>query len=296
MHTGFPLTAALALLLLPMAQAISGERIEKSLEAAPDGVVAVNNFRGQVEVEGWTRAEVSLSAELEEFAEGLVFERDGKRTLVEVKPRNSDIHTGEGSKLVLKVPSGSRVEIEGVAVDVDVRSVGSLQVRTVSGDANVAAVEGEMDLKTVSGDIRVAGSGTAGSRMKSASGDLKLDLSARELQLSTVSGDLDVTLGAFDRLDASAVSGHLKLAGTLSPGGRVELATVSGDCDLRLRGTVDARVVVTTGPGGSISNRLNAATPEKQAASTEYLATTLGTGSGSVTISTVVGKVVLDGG
>jgi Putative adhesin len=296
MHTGFSLTFALALLLLPMAQAISGERIEKSLEAAPDGVVAVKNFRGQVQVEGWARAEVSLSAELEEFAEGLAFERDGKRTRVEVKPRTSDIHTGEGSKLVLNVPAGSRVEVEGVAVDVDVRSVGSLQVRTVSGNATVTAVKGEMDLKTVSGNIRVAGSGTAGSRMKSASGDLKLDLSARELQLSTVSGDLDITLGEFDRLDASAVSGNLTLAGTLSPGGRIELATVSGNSDLQLRGTVDARIVVTTGPGGSINNRLNAAKPEKQAASTEHLATTLGAGSGSVNVSTVTGTVSLGGG
>ena len=202
----------------------------------------------------------------------------------------------EGSKLVLKVPAGSRVEIEGVAVDVDVRSVGSLQVRTVSGDATVTAVKGEMDLKTVSGDIRVAGGGTGGSRMKSASGDLKLDLSARELQLSTVSGDLDVTLGEFERLDATAVSGDMKLAGTLLPGGRVELTSVSGNCDLQLGGRVDSRIVVKTGPGGSIENRLNPAKPEKQAGATEYLETTLGAGSGSVNVSTVTGAVTLGGG
>ena len=108
--------------------------------------------------------------------------------------------------------------------------------------------------------------------------------------------NLDITLGEFDRLDAGAVSGDLKLSGTLSPGGQVELETVSGDCDLQLRGTVDARIVVTTGPGGNINNRLNAAKPEKQAASTEHLETTLGAGSGSVNISTVVGTVSLGGG
>jgi hypothetical protein len=304
MRTGFVLSTALAVLLLPASQALAQERIEKSLEAPIDGVVTVKNLRGQVVVEGWDREEVSLGADLEKRAEGLVFERDGKRTRVEVKLRenasdsNGDaamVIGGEGSKLVLKVPAGSRIEIEGVATDIDARSVASLKVHTVSGDATVSEVKGGMDLKTVSGDILVGGSGPGGSRIKSASGDMKLDLSARELQLSTVSGNLDVTLGEFDQLDASAVSGNLKVSGALAREGRVELATVSGDCNVQLRGTVDARIVISTGPGGSISNKLNAAKPEKHAVSGEHLETTLGAGSGSVNLSTVTGTVNLRG-
>lgn len=290
-----PLSLAIttAVLLALGGGARAGEAVDKTLEAAPGGVVSISNVRGEVRVRGWSRNEVHVKGELDDLAEGLEFTREGDLTRVEVKMPNVQIDSGDGSVLEVQVPAGSRVELRVVSASADVGGVGALQLRSVSGDVTVAGIAGDVDLKTVSGDVQLGGDATAPARLKSVSGDLRLTLASRQLDLSTVSGNAEITLGEFDRLEADAVSGDLKISGTLARMGTVALKTVSGDCGLRLKGKVDARVEVATGPGGGIRNALNDAVPTEEFPVQERLETTVGDGTGSIRATTVSGEIRL---
>jgi DUF4097 and DUF4098 domain-containing protein YvlB len=132
-------------------------------------------------------------------------------------------------------------------------------------------------------------------QFKTVSGDMRLGLANREVELSTVSGDVELALGEFDQLGINTVSGDLKVSGLLARKGRVECKSVSGNCELRLRGKVDARVSVRTGPGGEITNSLDGTRPQEEFPSQQRLDTTLGDGSGSISASTVSGEITLAG-
>ena len=288
------LDCCIALAVLALASgARAGENIDKTIEAASDGVVEIENVRGTVDVAGWNRNEVQVEGELDDLAEKLIFERDGRRTLIEVRLPD-DVDSGDGSSLTVHVPSGSRVELRSVSADVTVKDVsGGVSLHTVSGDVIAHGLGGDVSVKSVSGDVNLrAGEGKA-AQVKTVSGDLDLTLGASEVELSTVSGDVKVELGRFERLGINTVSGDLRVRGELTSGGRVECKSVSGLCELRLKGKVDARVSVRTGPGGEISNGLNSTKPEEEFPSQQRLDTTVGDGSGSITGSTVSGNINL---
>lgn len=270
----------------------AGEQVEQSIAADPAGVVEISNVRGEIEVRGWDRDEVRVEGELDDLAEGIALEGEGRRVRIKVKLPGSNIDSGDGSTLAVRVPAASRVEIEGVSSDARVFGVNALALRSVSGDIVVADVAGEVAIKSVSGDIKVDKSGGV-ARVKSVNGDMTLELGSRELTLSTVSGDIELRLTEFDRLAVTGVSGDMRIAGTLASGGRIEIKTVSGDCELHLAGQVDARISLRTGPGGEIDNALSDAKPQTEFPSQKRLETTLGDGTGSVDIATVSGVIRL---
>ena len=279
------------------AVAQAGDKVDKTLEADADGVVSIENVRGQIDVSGWDRQEVHVEGELDDLTESFVFERDGKRTRIEVQLPDDNVDSGDGSTLTIRVPGASRIEVRGVSSDTKVKDVtGGIEIKSVSGDITATGTGGDLVVKTVSGDVRLE-SVAAGSsaQLKSVSGDMKLKLMSRDVQLGTVSGDVGVELGEFDKLGVSTVSGDLDVSGTLSHNGRVECKTVSGDCALRIDGRIDARISVRTGPGGEIVNHLNDTAPTEEFPAQQRLDTTIGNGAGSITASTVSGDITLSG-
>jgi hypothetical protein len=274
--------------------ATAGDKVDESLAADPQGVVLIENIRGSVEVRGWDQEKVAVKGELDDLSSGLRFEREGKVTTVHVQLPEHDINSGDGSDLRIDVPRGSRVEFKGVSSSVNVADTsGGITLRTVSGDVGIDNLQGSISIKTVSGNLGIERS-AGNAQIKSVSGDLELSLASREVSLSTVSGDIELALGEFTSLGVNSVSGDLKIKGALGSGGQVEIKTVSGDCTLGLSGALDARVSVKTGPGGDIVNKLDDTAPESLFPAQAKLETTLGDGSGSISISTVTGDIRLE--
>jgi DUF4097 and DUF4098 domain-containing protein YvlB len=281
-------------LLAAVSVARAGEQVDKTLAADADGVVAIDNTRGSLDIGGWDRNEVQVTGELDDLAEALVFERDGKRTRIEVKLPDDNVDSGDGSTLTIRVPAASRLEVRGVSTDTTLAGVGGgVVIRTISGDVVASGVGGELSIKTVSGDLKLEAGGSRAVHLKSVSGDIRVKADAREIELGTVSGDVELELGEFDSLGINTVSGDLAVSGRLARGGRVECKTVSGSCGLRLGKSIDARISVRTGPGGEIVNHVNATAPEEEFPAQQRLDTTLGDGSGSITASTVSGEITL---
>jgi hypothetical protein len=289
-HLGSTLLALVVLAALPVS---AGENVDRELAASPDGVVEINNVRGEVRVEGWDRDAVQVRGELDDLAEGLEFTVDQKLTLVHVRMPDRDINRGDGSDLTVRVPAGSRVEVSGVSTDFEIESIGGgLEVQTVSGDVDARSVTGQVFVRSVSGDIDLA-DGSGPTSIRTVSGDTVARIKAAEFNYSGVSGDADIVLGAVSSLQIESVNGDVAVATSLSEKGRIQVKTINGDLVLLLRGEINARVDAGTGPGGDIVNGLNDTPPEESFASAYRLSLTLGDGSGSIRAKTVNGDIEL---
>lgn len=280
--------------LLLCAGAFAGESVDVSERVPADPIVKIDNMRGEVEIRAWDREEVSVTGELDDLAEGLTFEVDGRRVQIEVQMPRNDVNWGDGSDLVIRLPSASRVSFKGVSTDVSIEGVtGGAGIGTVSGDIEVEDVGGQLLVNSVSGDVEVYGTEGRAS-VSTISGDIDIESGMRELQVETVSGDVEVELDEIEQLNGRSVSGSLELSGRLLEDGRIDLGSVSGDIRLDLGRPVNAELEIEAGIGGDIYNDMTDDEPKEIFPSRQELITRAGTGRGRITIETVSADVRLN--
>jgi DUF4097 and DUF4098 domain-containing protein YvlB len=270
----------------------AGEAVDKTLSVKPDGVVRIDNVRGQIAVEGWDRDEVSVKGTLDDETKKFVFETSGSTTTVKVETRNGLNH-GKGSDLVVQVPAASRVRVDLVSADLSLKNLrGGIDGKTVSGNIDAADLAGRMEIETVSGSIQVAGAEGAVT-FHSVSGDIKADTDAEEIDVSTVSGEADVTTGKrLKEATFNSVSGNVQMSADLADGARIKGSSTSGD--VRLHVNRDAGVVVElSATSGSIKNGLTSDRASRGISGSQDLEFTMGDGAGSIELTTVSGKLEL---
>ena len=239
------LTAIVLSVLLAMP--VAAEEVNKTLDAASDSQVNVSNISGSVTINGWSRNEVEVIAELGRNVEELIFERDGDRITIKVKvPRNSG--RGIESDLEIQVPEGSSLDVGTVSADIEVEDVrGELKLNTVSGDIDTEGGQSDVTAGAVSGDIEISGQRKeAETRANTVSGDVTLFRVTGTVAAESVSGDVIVDEGAFDRVDMNTVNGEIYFEGQLRDGGKLKAETVNGNVDLEFAGGVSGRFKVDT--------------------------------------------------
>jgi len=280
---------------LAAAGAYAGEDVDEVRQVPADPIVLIENVRGEVAVYGWDRHEVAVSGELDDLAEELVFEVDGRHVRIAVQMPRRDVNWGDGSDLVIRVPAASRIGFEGVSTDLEVKGIkGGARLRTVSGEIDIEDVGGPLIVNTVSGDGRIGGANDR-AQVTTISGEIELETQGRALMVDTVSGDVEAELGDFEELSGRSVSGDIRLAGRrLLPPGRVDLDSVSGDIQLRLDKPVDAELRVKSGIGGEIHNDLTGDRPRDIFPAQQELIVKSGDGSGRIRINTVSADVRLN--
>lgn len=275
-----------------LALGVHAEEVQKSVDAAADGTVDVSNIAGSVEIRGWSRKEVSVSAELGSDVEELVVERDGKQVVIRVEvPRRGSRHID--SELVINVPEKSAIKVGTVSADITIQDVhGSLTLNTVSGDIEAEVFDADLDIETVSGDVEVQGDGKkVNARLNSVSGDVDAANLAGDISAGSVSGDIHLVDGSFDRVRINTTNGDMVFHAALAGGGRFDAETINGEIDIRFQRKVSARFEIETF-NGSIRNcfgpkpvRTSKYTPGRELNFTE------GSGDGWVTIKTLNGDV-----
>ncbi len=295
--TRAPLMALrVACLALFVASAFGAEGVDQRIEAAPDGIVSVENTAGSLEISGWSRNEVEVTGELGDDVERLVFERDRNQVVIRVEAGNGRKRgRGIASDLVIRVPENSTLNASGVSTDIDVRGVrGELRLSTVSGDIDSESFGADAEISTVSGDVQVRGNGSAGyARFSSVSGDVDAMNLAGELEATSVSGDLDIGGGTFRRFNTQTTSGDIDFRAGLAPDGRMDVETINGDLELILAGEISARFDIETFNGdirncfGPKPSRTSRYAPGRELRFTE------GDGAGRVTIRTLNGDLSL---
>ncbi len=280
--------------LMVSVSVLAGEEVDIARDVPSDPVVSIENVRGEVRIEGWNRDEITVTGELDDLAEGLTFEVDGKDVLIEVEMPKRDVNWGDGSDLVIRLPVASRISFKGVSSDVEIEETGGgAKLQTVSGDIEVEDVSGPLLVNSVSGDVEIFGA-TARASVSTISGDIEMTSAGRELKVESVSGDIEVELADFVRLNGRSVSGTLELSGRLVDAGRIDLGSVSGDIRLELDSPVNAELEIEAGIGGDISNDLTDDKPRDIFPSRQELIARAGDGSGRIRIETVSADIRLN--
>lgn len=251
---------ALALLLAPVG-AQAQQTVERSRAAAADGVVEIENIAGSIRVEGWDRNEVAMSARLGRGIERVDFEGDGSETRIRVVyPRRNN---SDGADLVVRVPTGSRIKIQGVSATVTVQNVGGrVQAQSVSGDVTVSGSTRTVEAASVSGDVRVNAS-TNDVRAQSVSGSVHVQRATGFIEAETTSGDVAVEGNDASSLTLHSVSGRVSYRGSLDETASVNIESFSGTVDFAVpRGTAGNFEASTF--SGAIDNDFNDVRPRTE--------------------------------
>ncbi|MEX2496611.1 MAG: DUF4097 family beta strand repeat-containing protein [Woeseia sp.] len=289
------LALCLPALLFSLANA---EPVSRKLDAAPSGLVTVDNTSGTIAVRGWSRNEVEVTADLGRDVEELVFERNGSSIIIRVEARQRRNHSRISSDLVVRVPQDSSVNATGVSTDVDIRGVrGELRLTSISGDIVSDIFAADVGVETVSGDLRAEGAVGRGAKAKtrfnSVSGDIDIENLSGEINANTVSGDIAITGGSFERVNAQTTSGDVDFRSALIGNGRMDIETINGDLDVVFTGDVSATFDIETFNGdirncfGPEPERTSRYTPGSQLKFTEA------GGAGRVTVRTLNGDLRL---
>ncbi len=280
------------ILTVMFAVAVQAEEVNRTVDAAADGLVEVSNIAGSVTISGWNRSVVEVTGTLGRNVEELIVERDGDKVRIKVKvPRNSG--RSIDSDLHINVPKKSSIDVGTVSADIDVTDVaGTQSLHTVSGDITTEYVGGRMRAESVSGDVEVSGNNADGDvTATTVSGDVTLFRVSGEVNAEAVSGEVTIDEGSFDRAELETVNGEIQFLANLRNHGRLTIDTVNGDLEIEFAGDVSATFDVDTF-NGSIRNcfgpkptRTSKYTPGLELEFTE------GRGSARVAISTLNGDI-----
>jgi hypothetical protein len=193
------LLAGIAGLVFPTLAA--DEKFRQIYPLAAGGSFALENVNGSVQVEGWSRDEVEVSA-VKTAA------RSDSRDLSQVKIEVDDSHPGQVA-VHTRYPQGEGAE---VAVEYHVRVpyrvlLGSIE--TVNGSVTVRGVEGSGELRSVNGNVEVFDSSGRFSE-KTTNGNLRLELrqlmGGGPMNLETVNGSVVLGLPQDARADLKVLA------------------------------------------------------------------------------------------
>jgi hypothetical protein len=279
---------------LALAQPAGADTIERRSPADPRGAVEIVNVSGEVQVSGWDKPEILVSAETGSSIEQLEIKSEGPRTLIKVVlPKGRS--TSGPADLSVRIPRDSSLSVNTISASQTIDNVrGAQRLQAVSGSINTQAWAGDFEAKTVSGDLTVKGHGGAGlARATTVSGDMILHNMVNELEINTVSGDMEVTAEQLSRARIKTTNGDVDLITTLMRDARIEAEAINGELRFQLRGLIDAEFDIETF-NGDIDNCFG---PEprrtREFAPGNELRFKQGEGNGRVRIKTLNGAVSL---
>lgn len=282
------------LLLVGAVAVQAGEReVDERADANADGTVLIENIAGSIVVEGWDREEVAITGTLGEDVEELKFKAGGRKTRIEVRyPRNIK-NISEGADLVIKVPAGSRVEVECISCPITINGVsGPVYASSISGDVEVRGDSPIVTAETISGDVYMEGPAEQIS-LESISGTIRAEGEEAEVEASVVNGKIDLDFDVFRELEVGSVNGTVTASGAIASGAEVEIEVHSGQITLTVPGSVSADWRIDTFSGnidnafGHKARRTSKYAPGKE------LEFTTGDGDARVRINTFSGSVVI---
>lgn len=248
--------AMLLVVLLPWGLGAQ-QREVRGARAAPDAAIRLWVPAGFVEVVGWDRDSVDVAAtpnHASRFGGGgsgeamkFSFELDRARDTALA-----------GGQLRVRVPHGARVWVKTTTAAVTVTGVrGEVDLMTVTGGVTVSDGAGVTRVESISGPATLARVDGA-VRIRGGAGTVTLEAVSGTLDAATIGGDVHVHKNNIVtpplREDpgpplvgtVETVGGSVRFAGSLGPGGRLEIRTHDGDVSLNLAGKRAPRVTANT--------------------------------------------------
>jgi Putative adhesin len=246
------------------------ERFTKTVTLGANGELDVSNISGDIVVTRGSGGNATIevvktaSADSADAARELlplvqvdIIERGGR---VEVRTRYPQGEERRNNRRNINV---------SVAYTITAPEGTRLKVKSISGNVSVRDIAGELSLESISGTIRIAGGGRL-AKASSISGDVeiadtKIDgaveagtisgtltfrrVTARSLSLNSVSGNVVIEDVTCSQVDGQTISGQVRYTGELSPNGRYEFTSHSGEVRLALGGNTGFQLEATSFSG-----------------------------------------------
>ncbi|HET9531872.1 MAG TPA: DUF4097 family beta strand repeat-containing protein [Blastocatellia bacterium] len=246
---------------LGLASAAAAQDFQKSYTIGAGGQVRIANVSGDIIIKGYNGTSILISG----------IKQGPDRDLVEVE----DLSTANGVDLRVRYQE-CRSCNASIRFEVQVPNAMKYnfdRISTASGDIEASSVMGDLTIKTASGDVRLSDvNGTINA--SSASGDVRVGNAVGAVRASTASGDVDVEI---TRLEGAK---------------RLEFSSASGDVVVRLPGSLDAEVEMST-HSGELETDFPIQVREERHGSGRSARGRLGDGSISLSIRTASGDVRL---
>lgn len=219
---------------------------ERRFSADPQGIVEIVNVSGEVQVRGWDKPEVVVTADDADELDRVDIRNVGRLTIIKVRSRGRSAN--HATDLQISVPRDSTLTINTVSGSQDIQGVRGMQrLQAVSGTIVTEAWPGDFEAKTMSGEILVRGRGGEGlARITTMSGDIRIEDTGQELDLNTVSGDVNVTARQMNRAHIQSTNGDVTVATKLASNARFEAETVNGELHIMLLDPIDAEFEIET--------------------------------------------------
>ena len=220
--------AAIVILAVPKANA--GE-VEREMELPPGTKVEVRAKSGEIKVETWDKQTLWFRAT-----------SGGDNVTDRVEDGVAHISAQGDAELLVRVPFGLDVSVEGFSADVSVsRSEGNLEIETASGEIKCDFTGARLMVRSISGDVHLTATATQ-AEINTGSGEIKGMVNARSLRAETVSGDILIG-GTQEKAAFSTASGDIKQHGSV---GQISVGSVSGDIEVQ-QVTVSAELFTSGG-------------------------------------------------
>jgi hypothetical protein len=177
---------------------------------------------GGIEIETAEGEESSITVDGDErLLEDVEIRHDGGRVVVSYR--------GKGKFNFSLSPFALFWGVSELRVRATIPHGAGVKVKTAAADSQLAGHFGPVGVSSVSGDVRVRGEVAGGAHLKTVSGDADLDRVEGDLSAQTVSGDLRIgPIGG--SADAKTVSGDIRIQAMTA--GDVRFTSVSGDVEI----------------------------------------------------------------
>jgi DUF4097 and DUF4098 domain-containing protein YvlB len=223
------------------------EKFEKTVPLSKAGRLSLNNVSGQIEILTWKDAQVKIEAlktskassldKAKENAAKVTIEVTSEADLVRVEtkyPKESGGFWGGDSINVgidykVWIPEQAGIELRSVSGDIQVATIGgAAKIKCVSGNVDLGGAAGA-DIDLVSGDLVMANIG-GDLFVKAVSGNIEASAVKGSVEVKAVSGDIRLQdISGAQTVSAESVSGNITYSGAIKEGGRYEIKTHSGD-------------------------------------------------------------------
>jgi DUF4097 and DUF4098 domain-containing protein YvlB len=231
----------------PAREGAARMRLDTTVAMDARGLVELTLNGGDVIVRTWDRAEVRVSAQLDNGH--LSLDASASRVLL-----GDAEHSDADARFEVTMPRTARLEVAGINAEVVVDGVrGGVQVENATGDVQLTDVGGLVRAELMTGELHVT-RGEGDFRLSLASGDVMLQDVTGRVEVENVSGDITVRGGRARELRLETTSGDVTYEGTVQAEGTYELSTHSGDVQLRLPEGTRARLEAETYNGEFVSD------------------------------------------
>lgn len=267
------------------------EKVNRGFAIDADAAIRIQMSAGELRVTGWDRDSVAIVGAIPPGGGTWYGGGRGRAAKLGVESRDPS-GSGPGATLDVRLPRGARLWIKTVSATVHVDGVvGEVDIVSVSGALGVLGTPRVASLESIDGDLTVSGaSGVV--RARTGGGDITVRGPAGDVTVASVGGTIDVAVDRLDRGRLESVTGVVRFAGNLAPGGALEAESHSADVTVRLVGEVDAEFTLAS-VAGVVNNRLSPKAGASSAPRGKPLVFLVGEGGAQVSARSFKGTVTV---